>query len=101
MQGAREVDIYAMFFDKETYDQFQLSKDEYSLLKEKEDNTDKTDKGSKEKTDTALAKKIKEPFKMDLTDLDTRRIRLTPASVNLSSYQISPKGDQLYLYGKL
>ena len=81
---------------KKTYDQFQLSKDEYSLLKEKEDTTDKTNKSSKEKSDTALAKKIKEPFKMDLTDLDTRRIRLTPASVNLSSYEISPKGDQLY-----
>jgi tricorn protease len=97
MQGARELDIYAMFFDKETYDQFQLSKDEYSLLKEKDDTTTKTGKDSKEKTDTALARKIKEPFKMDLTDLDTRRVRLTPASVNLSSYEISPKGDQLYL----
>ncbi len=93
MQGAREVDIYAMFFDKETYDQFQLSKEEYSLLKEKEDSSGKKEK---EKNDTALAKKIKEPFKMDLTDLDIRRVRLTTSSVNLSSYRISPKGDQLY-----
>jgi C-terminal processing protease CtpA/Prc len=85
-----------MFFDKETYDQFQLSKEEYSLLKEKDDKTDKTDKDAKEEKDTALEKKIKEPFKMDLTDLDTRRIRLTASSVNLSGYQISPKGDQLY-----
>jgi tricorn protease len=96
IQGAREVDIYAMFFDKETYDQFQLSKDEYSLLKEKEDSTDKPDKKEKEKPDTALAKKIKAPFKMDLTDLDTRRIRLTPGSVNLSSYRLAPKGDKLF-----
>ncbi len=67
-----------MFFDKGTYDQFQLSKEEYALLKEKEDKTDKTDKDAKEKKDSALENKLKEPFKMDLTDLDTRRIRLTP-----------------------
>ena len=97
IQGAREVDVYAMFFDKGTYDQFQLSKEEYALLKEKEEKTDKTDKDEKEKKDSALEKKLKEPFKMDLTDLDTRRIRLTPGSVNLSSYRISPKGDKLYL----
>jgi tricorn protease len=94
IQGAREVDIYAMFFDKETYDQFQLSKDEYSLLKEKEDTA------GKGKPDTALAKKIKEPFKMDLTDSDIRRIRLTASSINLSSYRISPKGDKLYFTAK-
>jgi tricorn protease len=100
IQGAREVDIYAMFFDKDTYDQFQLSKDEYSLLKEKEDKTDKNDKEEKGKPDTALAKKLKESFKMDLTDLDTRRIRLTPGSVNLSSYRLSPQGDKLYFTAK-
>ena len=86
-QGAREVDIYALFFDKDTYDRFKLSKDEYSLLKEKED---------KEKKDTALARKVKEAFKMDLTDLDTRRIRLTNGSVNLGGYKISALGDKLY-----
>ena len=95
-QGATEKDIYAMFFDKETYDQFLLSKEEYALLKEKDDTTGKTDKDSKEKPDTALAKKIKEPFKMDLTDLDTRRVRLTVGPVNLGSFRISPKGDKLY-----
>jgi len=95
-QGAREVDIYATFFDKETYDQFQLSKEEYSLLKEKEDKTDKSEKDTTSKADSALAKKIKEPFKMDLTDMDTRRIRLTANSVNLNSYRLSPKGDKLY-----
>ncbi len=96
IQGPTEVDIYAMFFDKETYDQFQLSKDEYSLLKEKEDKTDKAGKEDKEKPDTALAKKIKEAFKMDLTDLDTRRVRLTPGSINLGSYRLAPKGDKLF-----
>ena len=93
-QGAREVDIYAMFFDKETYDQFKLNKDEYALLKEQEDKSTKLTQ--QKKPILLLAKKIKEPFKMDLTDLDTRRIRLTNSSVNLSSYKMSPKGDKLF-----
>ncbi|MEO8763937.1 MAG: S41 family peptidase [Ginsengibacter sp.] len=96
IQGPTEEDIYIMFFDKETYDQFQLSKDEYSLLKEKEDKTEKTGKEEKEKPDSALAKKLKEAFKMDLTDLDTRRVRLTTGSINLGSYRLSPKGDKLF-----
>ncbi|HEX2532331.1 MAG TPA: peptidase S41, partial [Chitinophagaceae bacterium] len=34
-QGAREVDVYAMFFDQDAFDRFRLTKDEFSLLKEK------------------------------------------------------------------
>ena len=37
LQGARESDIYAMFFDQEAYDKFKLTKDEFSLEKERED----------------------------------------------------------------
>ena len=36
-QGARELDVYAMFFDQEAYDKFKLNKDEFALLKEKEE----------------------------------------------------------------
>ncbi|MES2881788.1 MAG: peptidase S41, partial [Bacteroidota bacterium] len=36
-QGAREIDIYAMFFDQEAYDKFKLTKDDFALAKEKED----------------------------------------------------------------
>lgn len=93
-QGASEVDIYATFFDKETYDEFNLNKDEYDLLKEKKDTSK-----SKEK-DSALVKKIKEPFKMDFSNLETREVRLTPSSLNLSSYALSPKGDKLFILAR-
>ena len=96
-QGASEDDIYMMFFDKETYDQYKLSKEEYALLKEKQDR-EKSD--TTKKTDTALARKLKEPFKMDLTDLDTRRIRLTNGSVNLGNYKMSPTGEKLFFTAK-
>ena len=37
---------------------------------------------------------------MDLTNLDTRNVRLTPGSVNLAGYELSPKGDQLYVLAR-
>src|SRR5689334_16401494 len=76
-----------MFFDEDTYDRFKLNKEDFELLKEREEK-DKAD--TSKKTDTALARKLKEPFKMDITDLDTRKIRLTTSSVKLSDYKMSP-----------
>lgn len=83
-QGAREVDIYALFFDKETYDRFRLNKDEYALQKERED---------KEKKDST---KKKEDWNPDLTDLENRKIRLTTGSSNLSDYALTPDGSKLF-----
>lgn len=83
LQGAREVDIYALFFDKEAFDRFRLSKEDYDLLKEKEEK-------NKE------AKKDEKPLVLDLKDLDNRKLRLTTGSLNLASYELSPEGDKLY-----
>ncbi len=90
-QGAREVDVYATFFDKDAYDQFKLSKDEFDLKKEEKDTTKKNSK------DTTLNKKDKEPFNPDFANLDSREVRLTPGSVNLGGYALSPKGDKLFV----
>ncbi|HEY0273301.1 MAG TPA: peptidase S41, partial [Chitinophaga sp.] len=58
-QGSREVDIYAAFFDKDAYDRFNLSKDEFNLLMEKEEQAKKSgnaDSLNKVKSDTAAKK---------------------------------------------
>jgi tricorn protease len=85
-QGAREVDVYAMFFDKDAYDRFKLSKEDFALAKEKED------KEAKEKKDSAK----KEPWNPDLTNIDNRKLKLTINSANLASYELSLNGDKLY-----
>ncbi len=94
VQGAREVDIFATFFDKDAYDQFKLSKDEFDLLKNEKD----TSKGKGK--DSSLNKKTNEPLKMDFSDLDSRVVRITPGSINLSSYALSQKGDKLFVLAK-
>ncbi len=83
-QGAREQDVYAQFFDKEAFDRFRLNKDDFSLLKEKED---------KEKKDTT---KKKEEFNPDFSNLENRKIRITNASSNLSDYVLSADGSKLF-----
>jgi tricorn protease len=85
-QGDQEVDVYAVFFDKDAYDRFQLSKDDYALLKEKEE---------KEKKDAKKDSASKE-LKLDLTDLDNRKVRLTINSSNMSDYAFSPDGSKLF-----
>jgi tricorn protease len=83
-QGAREVDIYAAFFDKDLYDRFKLSKEDYALQKETDD---------KEKKDSA---KKKADFIPDFSDLNNRKVKLTNGSINLGNYQLSPNGEKLY-----
>jgi tricorn protease len=97
-QGAREVDVYVMFFDQELYDRFKLNKDDFSLLKEKEENE------KKEKKDTALqaaiAKKEKD-WKPLFENLDNRKIRLTINSGNISDYLLSTDGEKLYYLARV
>jgi Tol biopolymer transport system component/C-terminal processing protease CtpA/Prc len=93
LQGPREVDIYAMFFDQELYDRFKLSKDDYALLKEKEENEKKDKKDSA--LQATIAKKEKD-WKPLLENLDNRKVRLTISSGNISDYHLSKEGDKLY-----
>ncbi|MDD4384388.1 MAG: S41 family peptidase [Bacteroidales bacterium] len=106
-QGAKEVDIYAMFFDKAAFDRFMLSKEEFDLIKEKEDKEkDKNKEADKDKDDGKKKDKVdkKKPTTPDwnpnFDNVEDWRIKLTPGSINLASYQISPKGDKLYFIAR-
>ena len=97
-QGNREVDIYSLFFDQDTYDRYKMNKDEYALLKEKEDKI-KTDKPAMdsaarkagEKRDSAIRK-----WMPDLSNLDDRKLRLSINSASISDYAITPDGSKVY-----
>lgn len=101
-QGSQEVDVYGVFFDKEAYDQFILSKEDYALLKEKQSKSDSTTEKSKtaqnaEKSKDSASKDNKDSIlKLDLTDLDQRQVRLTINSSSISDYILSEDGEKLY-----
>ncbi len=97
LQGARELDIYAMFFDQDAFDRFKLTKDEFTLLKEKEEK----DKAEAKK-DTA--NKIPPPpkgWEPNFTGIDNRKLRLSINSINISDYTMSADGEKLFFLARM
>jgi len=90
-QGSREVDIYAGFLDQDIYDRMKLNKEEFALLKEKEEKDKKADttKGKKD----SLAKIN---FTPDLKGFEDRVLRLTINSSSIADYYVNPDGSKIY-----
>jgi len=102
-QGAREVDVYAMFFDQEAYDKFKLTKDEFALAKERED---KEKEEAKKDTSNNASTKLsvtppKKGWEPNLEGLDNRKLRLTINSGNISDYMLSNDGEKLYFIARM
>ncbi len=98
--GAAQRDAYAMFFTKDAWDRFRLTKEEYALVKELEDKAKPKPDTSKAKADTAKAKtdsaaKV-EPLKFDFDGIETRKARLTIHSSSLGDALVSKDGETLY-----
>lgn len=110
-----ERDIYLMFFDLDAYERFNMSKEDISLLeerekadkekadKEKKEKAEKEAKGKKDKKDSKPSKEDSDkkdeevkPVELDLENAEYRIVRLTNNSSHLSGAVMSPKGDKLY-----
>lgn len=106
-------DEYIMFFDQDAYERFRMSKEELTLLEErekeekaaqeKEEQSKKENRKNKrkDKKDQPEEKKSgeKEQAKdlvFDLEHLDDRTIRLTPYSTSLGDAVLSKDGTKLY-----
>jgi tricorn protease len=102
------LDVYAMFFTKESFDRFKLSKEDYTLLKEQEDKDKektkdstkivkalgkKEKKGEKSETDTTEKKK---DLVFDWDNLTDRRLRITTHTSDLGDMELSKDGEKLY-----
>jgi Tol biopolymer transport system component/C-terminal processing protease CtpA/Prc len=93
-----ESDVYAMFFTQEAFDRFQLSKEEFALLKEQEAEEKKeADKNKKErKKDADSDEEAIKPLQLELEDIDKRKTRLTIHSSRLGDAVLSKDGEKLY-----
>jgi tricorn protease len=102
------MDVYAMFFTKESFDRFRLSKEDYALLKEQEDKDKekskdsskivkalgkKEKKGEKPVTDTTEKKK---DLVFDWENLTDRKTRITTHTSDLGDMELSRDGEKLY-----
>ena len=82
-------DIYAMFFNQKAFDRYNLSKEDFDLLKEEQ-----------KKDSTKAKNKKKEPLVLNLKNLDSRTKRLTINSSLLSDFILSKDGEKLYYLAK-
>jgi tricorn protease len=103
--GSVTADIYGLFFTREAYDRFRLSKVDFDLVKEQEDKA----KEEKDKADQAAAKETKgkaaaavkkeEPKKdivIELEGLHDRKARLTVNSADIADVALTKTGDKLF-----
>lgn len=86
-----QYDIYALFFNKEAYDKFTMTKAEVDLLKENKKNEKKeVKKGKKNKQEKT------NEIKIDLKNYEDRIVKLTLSSQNITDFIISPDAKFLY-----
>ncbi|MFA6166666.1 MAG: S41 family peptidase [Gemmatimonadaceae bacterium] len=91
--GGAQQDAYAMFFTKDAWDRFRLTKEEYALVKEAEDKAKPKVDTSKAKADSAAKS---EPVKFEFDGIETRKARLTIHSSSLGDALVSKDGETLY-----
>jgi len=97
--GDRQADVYSMFFTRDSWDRFRMSKEDYALLKEMEEKAKEKEKKEKESAD----KKKKSPevkkdssVVIDFEGLHDRKARLTIHSSSLGDAVLSKDNEKLY-----
>ena len=95
--GGSQNDVYALFFTRDAWDRFRLSKEEAALLKDIEEKKTKseTPKDKKEPAEKEKKEEVKE-LVIDWGGLPLRKARLTIHSSSLGDTLINKDGDTLY-----
>jgi Tol biopolymer transport system component/C-terminal processing protease CtpA/Prc len=92
MSGGNQRDAYAMFFTREGWDRFRLSKEDHALLEEAE-------KGA-ERGGTAKKASQPEPLALELDGARDRAARLTIHSSSMGGARLSAGGGTLYYHAR-
>ncbi|MDD8027481.1 MAG: S41 family peptidase, partial [Acidobacteriota bacterium] len=101
-QSAVQYDIYGMFFTRDAYDKYRLSKDDYALWKEQDDKAKeekaKADKDKPKDAKDAAVKKDepKKDLVFELDGIDRRKARLTIHSADIADFALGKNGEKLY-----
>ncbi|MBL7033565.1 MAG: PD40 domain-containing protein [Candidatus Delongbacteria bacterium] len=101
-------DVFALFFTRQAWDEFQLDPAEFELVKEQrgdeeqdeEEDDDGGDKKRKKKRDkkphSFTPPELPDPLLPELEGIEDRRARLTRHSSRLADAVLEPKGEKLY-----
>jgi hypothetical protein len=96
-------DVYAMFLNQESWDKFNLSKEEYELIKEKEKKEKEKEKKKEEQKglfDENEKEETVDDISIDLDKLEDRKVKLTINSSSLADAILTPDGENLYYLSK-
>lgn len=96
-----EMDVMMVFMNRDAYDRFRLSSEDYALLKdvEKSNNKSKSKNNKDKKDEDKDSEKSSDESKTINVELDgiaDRVVRLTPMSSDLSSFILADDGETLY-----
>jgi Tol biopolymer transport system component len=91
--GSTEYDVYSMFFTQDSWDKFNLSKEEYELNKAIEEAQKKKDEEEKEEEDD---KEEVETLTFDWQGMEDRTARLTIHSSRIGDAVLSKDASKLY-----
>lgn len=100
--GRTQADVYGMFLTQEGWDKFNMSKEDFDLMKLLEESND--DKKGEKENDPKKKKGKKEdgkepenkPVSIDWEDVRERKARLTIHSSSLGDAVLSKDGEKLY-----
>lgn len=107
-QGGSMVsdDVYAMFFSKDAFDRFNLSKEDFALLKEQEKNKEQDKskdkksapikKGKKDAKDKTEKDSVKKDITIDWENLTDRKKKLTTYTGATNDWVLSKDGEKLF-----
>ena len=95
--GGSQADVYSLFLTKEGWDRYNMTKDDFNLLKELEKVNKKPagDTTKNDKDTTKTASKL-DTVKIDWEGIEDRRARLTIHSSSLSDALLSKDGEKLF-----
>ncbi|MBE3129579.1 MAG: PD40 domain-containing protein, partial [Acidobacteria bacterium] len=95
--GGSQNDVYGLFFTRDAWDRFRLTKEEAALLKDIEEKKTKpeTPKDKKEPAEKEKKEEVKE-LVIDWGGLALRKARLTIHSSSLGDALVNKDGDTLY-----
>lgn len=96
-----EMDVMIVFMNRDAYDRFRLSAEDYALVKEIEKSNKKSKTAGKKSSDKDKSgddeeKAESKDIAVELDGIEDRVIRLTPMSSDLSSAIITDDGETLY-----
>ncbi len=87
-----QADAYGLFFTQAAFDRFKMNKEDYALIKEKEDKEKEKHKGK----NADSIKKLNSAVQIELSGISDRKVRLTAHSSNLADALMAPDGEKLY-----